>query len=64
MATFRKRSGGWRAEVCVKGIRSSATLTTKREAQAWAAQEESRIIGAEMDTGALILELPVSNLAT
>jgi len=43
MATFRKRSGGWRAEVCIKGIRRSATFTTKREAQAWAAQEETRL---------------------
>ena len=41
MATFRKRSGGWRAEVCIKGIRTSATFTTKREAQAWASQEET-----------------------
>lgn len=43
MATFRKRSSGWRAEVCIKGIRTSATFTTKREAQAWAAQEETRL---------------------
>ncbi|MEZ5516047.1 MAG: site-specific integrase [Gammaproteobacteria bacterium] len=43
MATFRKRSGGWRAEVCIKGTRTSATFTTKREAQAWAAQEETRL---------------------
>ncbi len=43
MATFRKRNGGWRAEVCIKGTRTSATFTTKREAQAWAAQEETRL---------------------
>jgi len=43
MATFRKRSGGWRAEVCIKGTRTSSTFTTKREAQAWAAQEETRL---------------------
>jgi len=43
MATFRKRSGGWRAEVCIKGTRASATFTTKREAQAWAAQEETKL---------------------
>jgi integrase len=43
MATFRKRNGGWRAEVCIKGTRSSATFTTKREAQAWAAQEETKL---------------------
>ncbi len=43
MAAFRKRNGGWRAEVCIKGMRASATFTTKREAQAWAAQEETRL---------------------
>jgi len=43
MAGFRKRSSGWRAEVCIKGIRTSATFTTKREAQAWASQEETRL---------------------
>ncbi|NCF37847.1 MAG: tyrosine-type recombinase/integrase [Gammaproteobacteria bacterium] len=43
MATFRKRSGGWRAELCIKGNRTSATFTTKREAQAWAAEEETRL---------------------
>jgi integrase len=43
MAAFRKRSSGWRAEVCIKGIRTSATFTTKREAQAWASQEETRL---------------------
>ena len=43
MATFRKRSSGWRADVCIKGNRTSATFTTKREAQAWAAQEETRL---------------------
>lgn len=43
MATFRKRSGGWRAEVCIKGTRASATFSTKREAQAWAAQEETQL---------------------
>lgn len=43
MATFRKRAGTWRAEVCIKGTRASATFTTKREAQAWAAQEETKL---------------------
>ena len=43
MAAFRKRNGGWRAEVCIKGIRTLATFTTKREAQAWAAQEETKL---------------------
>ena len=43
MAAFRKRSGGWRAEVCIKGVRTSATFTTKQEARAWASQEETRL---------------------
>lgn len=43
MATFRKRNGGWRAEVCISSTRTSATFTTKREAQAWAAQEETNL---------------------
>ncbi|MDZ7841000.1 MAG: site-specific integrase [Gammaproteobacteria bacterium] len=43
MATFRKRAGTWRAEVYIKGTRASATFTTKREAQAWAAQEETKL---------------------
>ncbi len=43
MAAFRKRNSGWRAEVCIKGVRTSATFTTKREAQAWAAQEETQL---------------------
>lgn len=43
MAAFRKRNGGWRVEVCIKGTRTSATFTTKLEAQAWAAQEETKL---------------------
>jgi len=43
MATFRKRNGGWRAEVCIKGARTSATFTTKREAQEWASREETKL---------------------
>ena len=43
MATFRKRNGGWRAEVCIKGVRTSATFTTKREAQEWASREETKL---------------------
>jgi integrase len=43
MATFRKRNSGWRAEVSIKGTRTSATFSTKREAQAWAAQEETKL---------------------
>lgn len=44
MASFRKRSGGWRAEVAKRGIRDSATFPTKAEAQAWATQREAEIL--------------------
>lgn len=40
MATYRKTSTGWRAEVCIGGIRKSKTKPTKAEARAWAADTE------------------------
>ncbi|WP_448682625.1 site-specific integrase [Pseudomonas nicosulfuronedens] len=43
MATYRKRSGGWRAEVVKKGVRDSGTFATKAEAVAWATQREAEI---------------------
>jgi integrase len=43
MASLSKRAGGWRAQVAIKGIRDSATFSTKAEAQAWAAQRETEI---------------------
>lgn len=36
-------SGGWRAELYVKGVRDSAVRDTKAEAQAWAAKRESEL---------------------
>ncbi|APZ42743.1 hypothetical protein [Acidihalobacter ferrooxydans] len=47
MATFRKRGARWRVELFVQGQRRSATFATKREAQAWAAHEESRLRNAQ-----------------
>jgi len=44
MATYRKRSGGWRAEVFKKGIRESQTFPTKAHAVAWATQREAEIL--------------------
>ncbi|KXU38253.1 integrase [Ventosimonas gracilis] len=44
MATYRKRSGGWRAEVCKKGVRDSKTFPTKAHAVAWAIQREAEIL--------------------
>lgn len=43
MASFRKSSKGWRAEICVKGQRDSATFATKAQAQAWAAVRETEL---------------------
>ena len=43
MAAYRKRKDRWQVEIYVKGQRRSATFTTKREAQAWAAREETRL---------------------
>jgi len=44
MATYRKRSGGWRAEVYKKGVRESQTFPTKAHAVAWATQREAEIL--------------------
>jgi len=44
MATFRKRSGGWRAEIFKRGVRESQTFPTKAHAVAWATQREAEII--------------------
>ena len=43
MASYRKRAGGWRAELAVMGTRESKTFSTKAEATAWAAQRESEL---------------------
>lgn len=43
MASFRKRSGGWRAEIAVLGTRESETFSTKAEAVAWAAEREAQL---------------------
>ncbi|OJA22001.1 tyrosine-type recombinase/integrase [Burkholderia ubonensis] len=44
MASFRKTAtGGWRAEVYVKGVRDSAVRDTKAEAQAWALKRETEL---------------------
>lgn len=44
MASFRKRSGGWRAEVAKLGVRDSQTFDTKAAAVAWATSCEAEII--------------------
>lgn len=42
MAYIRKLTSGWRAEVERNGSRSSKVLPTKREAQGWALEQESK----------------------
>ena len=44
MASFRKRSGGWRAEVAKLGVRDSQTFETKAAAIAWATAREAEIL--------------------
>lgn len=43
MASFRKRVGGWRAEIAILGTRESKTFSTKAEAAAWASERETEI---------------------
>jgi integrase len=43
LATYRKRNDRWHVELYVKGVRRAATFTTKREALAWAAREETNL---------------------
>ncbi|WP_342653543.1 site-specific integrase [Pseudomonas sp. F3-2] len=44
MASFRKRNGGWRAEVAKLGVRDSQTFDTKAAAVAWATAREAEIL--------------------
>lgn len=48
MASIRSRSGAWRAEVYVNGVRESVTRPTKREATAWAQSREAELTGAKL----------------
>ncbi|QQP96491.1 tyrosine-type recombinase/integrase [Lysobacter enzymogenes] len=48
MASIRPRSGAWRAEVYVNGVRESVTRPTKREATAWAQSREAELAGAKL----------------
>ena len=43
MASVRKYRDGYRAHICVKGVRGSATFRTKREAEAWAFKRTQEI---------------------
>ena len=52
MASFKKTTTGWRADVFKKGIRRSKTFRAKREAVAWSNQIEYEIEQGHHDTGA------------
>ncbi|WP_322880772.1 hypothetical protein [Pandoraea sputorum] len=43
MATYAKRSGGWRAQIRLKGVVTSQTFTSKADAVAWATRTEHDI---------------------
>lgn len=43
MASYRKRSGGWQAQVAKLGIRDSQTFDTKAEAIEWATKLEAEV---------------------
>lgn len=59
MASFRKRSGGWRAEVARLGVRDTKTFTTKAAAIAWATTREAEIL-ASAGTSRASVEMTVS----
>lgn len=52
MASFRKLKTGYRAELCVKGIRESAMFDTKAEAKTWAAMRETELRKGESKSDA------------
>ncbi len=53
MDSFRKRAGGWRAEIAIHGTRESKTFSTKAEATAWASERETEIRRGA-DTGIVV----------
>lgn len=60
MATFRKRAGGWRAEVRMRGVYRSATFETKTSAKEWAADTEAAIrSGGVISTEGTVADLLV-----
>lgn len=59
MASYRKRSGGWRAEVVKLGVRDSQTFDTKAAAVAWAIAREAEIM-AQCGTSRASVSMTVS----
>jgi uncharacterized membrane protein len=44
MASLKKDGDVWRVQIARKGIRLSGTFSTKRAAEAWAAERETEIL--------------------
>lgn len=52
MASFKKTTTGWRADICKQGIRRSKTFRSKREAVGWSNQLEYEIESGQYAVGA------------
>lgn len=48
MATIYRSGAGWRAQVCVKGVRDSVVRPTRQEAAQWALQREAEMGGRKL----------------
>ncbi|MBD5804542.1 site-specific tyrosine recombinase XerC [Azoarcus sp. Aa7] len=48
MATFRKRGNSWRVEICIDGLRESATFDSKGAGQAWADKRSTELRQAQI----------------
>jgi len=44
MASYKKQGTVWRVQVAKRGVRASGTFSTKREAEAWATEQEAKIL--------------------
>jgi len=47
MASIQKRGTKWFAQVCMQGVRKSATFSTKVQAKAWGTHIESEILAGK-----------------
>ncbi|AEF99948.1 phage integrase [Methylomonas methanica] len=47
MASIQKRGNKWFAQVCIQGVRKSATFSTKTEAKTWGTHIESEILAGK-----------------
>lgn len=59
MASIRRRGDGWQVQVCVHGVRRSATFPLKREAAAWAA---AQVLEIKAVSAGCSPDVPVLNL--